>query len=220
MPSNLFTVLSVLAFLGASGLVALGLVFAGWGALQGNHLLLRRSLQATGLVVLAYGLALGGVSLVSRERVLPPGAEKYFCELDCHLAYSVAGVEPIRTAAGGNTTWAVRLRTRFDERTISPARSREAPLWPNPRDLWLVGSDGRTYRESPQLSAALAQASTPITRELKPGESYTTVLTFVLPARVKPSKLEVAEDVFVNRLIIGHERSFFHRPVLLSVAAA
>lgn len=219
MPSNMFTVLAVLAFLGTAGLVLLGLTVAVWGVVRHNGVLLRHSLQGIGTVALVYGLVLTAVSLVSQERVLPPGAEKYFCELDCHLAYSVAGAEPIRTAAGGNTTWAVRLRTRFDERTISPQRSREAPLWPNPRSLALVGSDGRWYAESAELAAALAEPSTPITKELKPGESYTTVLTFVLPPGVKPSKLDVGEDVFVNRLIIGHEESFLHRPVLLRVAA-
>jgi hypothetical protein len=219
MPSNLFIVLSVLAFLGTTAVVALGLGFAGWGWLKHNRLMVRRSLQGVAMVVVGYGLVLAVVSLASQERVLPPGAEKYFCELDCHLAYSVAGAVPIRSAEGGSTTWAVRLRTRFDERTISPQRGREAPLWPNPRKLTLVGSDGRWYPESADLAAALADSSTPITKELRPGESYTTLLTFVLPPGVKPAKLDVAEDVFVNRLIIGHEQSFLHRPVLLQLAA-
>ncbi|HWA59535.1 MAG TPA: hypothetical protein VG692_19930 [Gemmatimonadales bacterium] len=219
MTSNTLTVLSVLAMLGTGGLLLLGLAFTGWGLLLGHRLLIRRSLQATALVAGLYGATLAGVSLVSPVRVLPPGAEKYFCELDCHLAYRIAGAEAVRSAEGGNTTWAVKLQTRFDERTISPRRSREAPLWPNPRRLALVGSDGRWYTDSPELTLALGEPSTPITQALRPGESYTTVLTYVLPPGVRPSGLEICEDIFVNRLMIGHERSLLHRPVLLAVVA-
>jgi hypothetical protein len=40
---------------------------------------------------------------------------------------------------------------------------------------------------------------------------------FSLPEGVTPSKLSLTEDLFVNRFIIGHEQSFFHRGVLLGL---
>jgi hypothetical protein len=54
----------------------------------------RGKLTLAGLILLGgYGTALLAASAISREWSLPPGEEKYFCEIDCHLAYSVAGVE-------------------------------------------------------------------------------------------------------------------------------
>jgi hypothetical protein len=220
MPSNAFTVLSTLAFLGTLGLVLLALVVGLWGKTHANRSLSRRGLQAAAGLSVGYLAVLVLVGAASREQVLPVGSEKYFCELDCHLAYRVEQVTPIRKAAGGGTTWAVRIRTRFDERTISPHRSREAPLRPNPRKLELIDVNGRRYAEADTLEPMIvADSSTPLTRELKPGESYATTLLFVLPAGAVPAKLSLTEDLLVNRFIIGNEESLFHREVMLALPA-
>jgi hypothetical protein len=207
----MLTMLSVLALLGAAGLTALGVVVAIWGVLQQNRLLRRRGLQVAGAVSASYLAVLAGVGLAGGERVLPVGAEKYFCELDCHLAYSVEQVTPLESGSG-NSSWAVKVKTRFDERTISPRRG-DAPLWPNPRQLNLIGSDGRSYPAAAELDRSLAGSSTPITRELRPGESYTTWVEFALPPGVRPARLEITEDLLVNRFMIGNERSLLGHPV-------
>ena len=55
------------------------------------------ALLGTGTIIY-FGLLLG-FSLGSREVILAPGQEKYFCEIDCHLAYSVrASREEIQAA--------------------------------------------------------------------------------------------------------------------------
>jgi len=221
MPSSTFTIVSVLAFLGTLGLVLLALVAAVWGETHANSRLTRRGLQVAGGLSAAYLGVLVVAGVASRERVLPAGSEKYFCELDCHLAYRVEQVAPVRTAEGGGTTWAVRVRTRFDERTISSRRSREAPLWPNPRKLQLIDSKGNAYAEADTLEPMVAgDSSTPLTRELRPGESYTTTLLFVLPAGAIPANLSLTENLLVSRFLIGHEGSLFHRRVLLGLPAA
>lgn len=221
MPTNTFTVLSTLALLGTLGLVLLALVVAVWGKTHANGRLTRLGLLVAGGLSAGYLAVLVLVGVASRERVLPAGSEKYFCELDCHLAYRVERVAPIRTAEGGGTTWAVRVRTRFDEQTISSRRSREAPLWPNPRKLQLIDSKGNAYAEADTLERMVAgDSSIPLTRELRPGESYTTILLFVLPAGAIPAKLSLTEDLLVNRFIIGNERSLFHSPVLLDLPVA
>lgn len=220
MPSNTVAVLSTLAFLGTLGLVLLALVVAVWGKTHANRSLARRGLQGAGGLSVLYLAVLMLVGAASREQVLPVGSEKYFCELDCHLAYRVEQVTPIREAQGGETTWAVRVRTRFDERTISSRRSREAPLRPNPRKLELIDANGLRYAEADTLEPMIvADSSTPLTRELKPGESYTTTLLFVLPAGAVPSRLSLTEDLLVNRFIIGNEESLFHREVMLALPA-
>ena len=65
MTSNVFTVLSVLAMLGTGGLLLLGLGFAGWGFLLGHRLLIRRSLQATALGLVAHQM--GGFDPVQAQ---------------------------------------------------------------------------------------------------------------------------------------------------------
>ena len=67
------------------------------------------------------------------------GSSKYFCEADCHIAYSIESVteastlgpetKPI-TAQGRFVI--VRLKTWFDEYSIAPFRGND-PLTPDPR---------------------------------------------------------------------------------------
>ena len=40
---------------------------------------------------------LAGAAFFSRERTLRPGEWKYFCEVDCHIAYSVESVRTVKT---------------------------------------------------------------------------------------------------------------------------
>jgi hypothetical protein len=103
------------------------------------------ALVGTGAVV--YFALLFGFSLGSREVTLVSGEEKYFCEIDCHLAYSVrASREDVHS---GQRQLRVTLRTRFDETTISSHRPKDMPLTPNPRRVVLLDSQGRTYARKP-----------------------------------------------------------------------
>src|SRR6202043_2628108 len=83
----------VMAFLGTLallGVLALILVFAIWARKKWIGI----GTVAFGLaLVCGYALVLVGVSLASHEKLLAPGERKYFCEIDCHIAYSIAGVE-------------------------------------------------------------------------------------------------------------------------------
>ena len=111
----------------------------------------------------SYLLVLCGVSLVSSKKVLPPGGWKYFCELDCHIAYSVSGVAATAaigpdlqpTPAQGQFV-IVRLKTWFDQRTISPHRG-DSPLTPNARRVVLLDTNGHGYAEFPAGEAAIAR---------------------------------------------------------------
>src|SRR5882724_5588733 len=78
-------------------------------------------------------------SFTSSDKVLARGQEKHFCEIDCHLAYSVTDVHEIKvfgegpnqlTAAGMFRV--VTVKTRFDETTISRNRG-DRLLYPNSR---------------------------------------------------------------------------------------
>lgn len=202
--TNLAAPFSVAGFLAAGAGLALALlvivvammthrrVVAQWAALV--------AITGTGL----YVAMLLGYSWSSRSTVLQLGQEKYFCEMDCHLAYSVTG----ETRNGQQLT--VKLRTHFDERTISPWRG-DSPLQPGIRDYILIDSSGHRFRPS---RVAGADPTTP----LRPGQSYTTELVFDLPSGSRESRLAVlASDNFPERLMIGNENSFWHAKILFAL---
>ncbi len=76
-------------------------------------------------------------SLTSRNRVLAVGEEKHICEVDCHLAYSVAATKS-EALASGLVRHTVTVKVRFDEETISSRRPRDATLTPNSRYVALI----------------------------------------------------------------------------------
>ena len=223
---NLAAPVGVLGFLGAC------LLMLALGLLALHALVVRRfgrarvALAAMACVLAVYfGLTLV-FSLASDERVLARGQEKYFCEVDCHLAYSVADVTrakmigegPGATSARGEF-YVVTVRTRFDETTISPQRG-DALLHPNPRSLAVRDEQGRTYTLSEEGERALASfggTGTPIDTPLRPGESYTTRLVFDLPADARSPTLLINESDLPTRFIIGHENSLLHKKTEFSL---
>jgi hypothetical protein len=111
--------LAVLGFVAACGglfsAAAAGLIF--WFAGQPKFARVAALAIGTGAVV--YFALLVGFSAGSHETALARGQEKYFCEIDCHLAYSVVDVK-MQPA----DQYVITLRTRFDETTTSPSAPR------------------------------------------------------------------------------------------------
>jgi hypothetical protein len=138
-------------------------------------------------------------SVTGRSRVLEPGQEKHICEIDCHLAYSVAAAKS-ESLAGGLIRHVVTVRVRFDEETISSRRSRTAPLSPNSRYVALVDDAGHQYPGS----------TDGLTRTLIPGESYTTDIEFEVPMKATGLRLILRNADPESHVIIGHENSFLH----------
>jgi hypothetical protein len=228
--SNSIIILQVLGFLGTGALIVAGVAGAMWTASRGWAALSRNLAFGTfGLVLLYVALLVGG-GMLSRGRILPLNAEKYFCELDCHLAYSVTDVrvaDSLGTAEDGlrpnGRFWLVTVRTWFDPNTISARRSLTEPTWPAPRRVALVSAEGVRYPPVDDVDLALSSSgivSTPITKELPPGASYTTTFVFDLPEETVPTGLLLTDDLVVSRFLIGHERSPFHAPTLLQLPSS
>jgi hypothetical protein len=241
-------IFQVLAFLGTVGaLAAAGVAVAGiyavgeerlarsvailTGWLFGGRGLARKVLAAVAILVTGYAVVLFGASVLSQEWTLAPGEEKYFCEIDCHLAYSVADMATAKMLGSGarqataqGMFYIVNVRTRFDEKTISPHRG-DSPLEPSPRLVTLVDDEGQRYTVSATAEAALAAsqgAGAPLTQPLRPGESYTTRLVFDLPSGTRNPRLLIespAEPGWLGRVLIGDEDSFFHKKVFLRLPA-
>ena len=159
-------------------------------------------------------------SFASSEKVLARGEEKHFCEIDCHLAYSITnvqdtktfGVVPNQLVAGGQF-WVVTIKTRFDENTISTTRG-NGLLYPNSRVVAVLAEDGSQYfpsQDAQRIPNSSNAVSTPINTPLRPGESYSTTFVFDLPLAVRKPTLLIREGELVTHFVIGHENSPLHR---------
>lgn len=203
----------------------------GSGWLFGGRGLARKVLVAVLVLAAGYSTVLFGASFASHEWTLGPGQEKYFCEIDCHLAYSVVGIEKMKILASAGSPiaaqgdfYVVTVRARFDEATISPHRG-NGPLEPSPRVVTIADDQGRQYNISAEAQHALdaaQQSGTPLTTPLRPGESYVTRLVFDLPSDARNPRLLISSPTvppWFGRILIGDEQSFFHKKVFLRLAA-
>lgn len=162
-------------------------------------------LGGAGLYVLVLLIA----SVTSHSRVLAPGEEKHICEIDCHLAYSVASAKT-ESLGGGRIREVITVKVRFDEETISARRPRNATLTPNSRYVALVDDAGNQYPGS----------TDGLRRPLIPGESYTTDIAFDVPQRASGLRLILRNADPETHVIIGHENSLLHGKTMFALAKA
>lgn len=217
---NLAAPVGVLAFLGTSFLFFLAAL-----VLIQSLIVKKRGRAKVVLLVMVIiaGVYLAAIlifSFASQEKVLARGAEKHFCEIDCHLAYSIVNTSQSKTAGNASNQSTARgmytivtLKTRFDETTISSSRGNDL-LYPNSRVLTLIDDRGNKYGLSAEGQRAIEAAKsggTALTTPLRPSESYTTDVVFDLPAEVKSATLLINEGEWVTHFIIGHENSLLHK---------
>ncbi|HEV2195441.1 MAG TPA: hypothetical protein VGR55_07645 [Candidatus Acidoferrum sp.] len=223
-----FAPIVVLLFLGTIFVLGTSLLILFYGAVRRSAFFAKLGAGAAIIVASMYFLLLGGVSLASSEQTLPPDGWKYFCELDCHIAYSLVsaqsaaalGPELQQTSAHGKFV-ILRVKTWFDERTISSRRG-NGPLTPNRRRALLVDDTGRSFKPSSEGQFALAKAgdrSTAMSQALRPGDSYTTDLVFDVPRSARGLRLLLIEDDPETRFVIGHENSLLHKKIYFDVEA-
>ncbi len=217
---NLPAPIGVLALLGTGFLLSTAALIFFYTVFKRKFGAMR--LVLVGMAVIA-AIYIGGVllfSFASSEQMLARGAEKHFCEIDCHLAYSIADVtESIRPGNAPNQAdaasvyYAITIKTRFDETTISSSRG-GALLYPNGRVLTVIDGSGRKYLPSIEGQRALEQArgpGIPITTPLRPSESYLTTVVFLLPADIRSPTLLINESEWITHFVIGHENSPLHK---------
>lgn len=213
---NLDAHLAALLFLGAAFLLLI-LMLAALALYFFRRSWVRRVLTATVTLAVAYIGVLLAFSAFSREHTLAPGEEKYFCELDCHLAYSVQNVQRIKqigdTIANGEF-YAVTVRGRFDQTTTAPWRPRDVPVTPNPLTFALVDGHGDLVGVShlgQKAWEAAHGASPSLFSPLRPGESTSATMVFdAAPAMGNP-RLLASFGVFPTQLLIGDENSLLHK---------
>jgi hypothetical protein len=228
----MYTNVNLSAPIGALALLGTGLLFLVVGLAFVYTLATRKFrankfvLAVAGLIAVVYLGLLMLFSLASREQVLARGQEKHFCEIDCHLAYSITDVQDSKTLGTGpqqisasGTFRAITIKTRFDGETTSPTRG-NGLLYPNSRVLTLVDDQGRKYKPSPEAEHVLqlnSTAGTPMINPLRPGDSYTTTVVFDLPADARNTSLLINEGEWLTHFVIGHENSPLHKQTRLQL---
>ena len=215
-----FAPLVVLAFLGTGFGVVLCLLLALAGILRKSRQLVLGGLAVAAGLAITYSVVLLGLSVFSSDTELPLGGWKYFCEIDCHIAYTVEGVQEARSVGPEMQPVStrgkfviVRLKSWFDPSTISAHRG-DAPLVPNERVILLQDGAGKTYKESPKAEALLAAAdihSTRLRTALRPGESYLSYLVFEIPYESTQLRLLLTSAESPDAAIWGDENSPFHK---------
>src|ERR1700720_1366428 len=146
---NFAAPLGAMAFLG-TGLVLVVIGLALIYSLAAQKVGLTKIVAVAILAIAAvYLSAMLIFSFASSEKVLARGQEKHFCEIDCHLAYSVTYVRETKTLGDAphqvtavGTFRVVTIQTRFDETTINPTRG-NGQLYPNSRVLAVIDEAGK-----------------------------------------------------------------------------
>lgn len=194
--------LAVMAFLAACAGLFLALASAGIAWFIRKPKFARACLLLISAGGALYLGLLFGFSLASRTHILARSQEKYFCEIDCHLAYSLLDV---KTQPAATTHYLLTIRTRFDETTTSSTRPKDIPITPSPRTVRLVDAAGHRYQP-------VAIQGTPLLTPLRPSDSYTTQLVFDVPLDAKDLRLLITTTpAWPDPLVIGDENSWLHQ---------
>ncbi len=207
--------LAALCFLGTLGLSIL-LAIASLALWFTRRRWTRYSLLAIALLLGGYAALLAFFSWASYDRTVARGDEKFYCGMDCHIAYSVRNVERFKTigdAMAHGEFYVITLRSHFDERTIAPWRGNGA-LTPDPPTLVLVDGSGRECPVSAvgQKGWEAVHGQPHSLRDpLRPGESYETAWVFDVPAEAQSLRMFAGWDGFPSYLLIGDEASRAHR---------
>lgn len=212
-----------LLFLGTGFVIVSSLMLALYGAISGRKLTTRLGALLIAVVGGSYCLLLLGTGFITTDKTLPEGNWKYFCEPDCHIAYSISSVQTA-AALGTESNLAqangeyvvVRLKTWFDEHSIAKFRG-NGPLTPVPRLVSLTDAENRRYYPTQLKPGTLAEISTPLVQALRPGESYLTTLVFDVPKETRDLRLLITDDDPISVVTIDHENSPFHGKIYLSL---
>ena len=221
-----FAPLVVLLFLATGLELSACILLLFYGAARRSSFIAMLAGGSAFTIAMGYLLLLAGVSFASSEKILPTGSWKYFCEIDCHIAYSLIGAETasalgpdMQQISAHGKFIIVRVKTWFDKSTISAQRG-NGPLTPNRRKIVLLDDTGRSFPPAVGSQAVLLRfgsISAPLTQALRPGESYTTDFLFDVPKDARGLRLFITEDDPESRLVIGHENGLLHKKIYFAV---
>ena len=153
-------------------------------------------LWGTAILTAVYFVALAGVSLASKPRVVPVG------EAQCFDDWCITAVSAMREREPGAP---LRVVVRLSSTARGTAQGE--------RDvhLFVVGDSGRRYDAEPEANVV------PLSVTIPPQGTVTTSRLFRLPAAVHAPLLGVAHDAFPHCCIIGDPESLWHKRVVMAL---
>src|SRR2546423_15708146 len=94
---NLSAPIGALLFLGTAFVILCAVLLLVFSVIKKRSSLAKLSALAIALIAALYLSLLLLFSWTSTEKVLARGQEKHFCEIDCHLAYSIVDYQTTKT---------------------------------------------------------------------------------------------------------------------------
>jgi hypothetical protein len=199
--------LSVLGFLAAfAGLfLAVASVLIFWLARKPKFA--RISAIAAGAAAVVFFILRLSFSVASGETALAYGREKYFCEIDCHLAYS-----DLEAHTRPDVCFVITVRNRFDETATSRTRPK-MPRWLRPR-VKRASSTAPDARTLPSPAPALRCA-------LRAGPPAPTPHNSNSISRKNATGLRLLITTlpqWPDKLVIGDENSWLRQKTYLALS--
>jgi hypothetical protein len=176
---------------------------------------MRRVSLALGSFLVVYAVVLLSVSLLSPQRILTMHQDR--CFDDWCLSVERVAQQPTL----GSSPSIVTARGEFYLVTMRIS-SRAKAITQRALDvqIYLFDASNQSYDPSPMGQQALdatGKGGLPLSSELMPGGSFTRTVVFDLPGGASHLALVVTHGLFPDRLVIGSEQSFFHKPTIIDL---
>lgn len=175
----------------------------------------RRWSKLLAAFVAVYVPALLFTGLLMPRRIYAPGERRCWDDW-CATAVRVAPATPSTPlpciAAPGTRLWVAEIEVSSVAKRVRQ-RARDAAAE-------LEDEQGARYQT---CSAPLAQGGTSpntLSDSLDPGDSFSVLLPFRLPAKAQPAGIVLHHGAFPGVLIIGDDSSALHRPALQQIVVA
>jgi len=202
--------LLMLATIGSLGLAFILLIISVWTK---NFWLTKFVLGAVAIWLVIYAVALIGVSLLSKEKILGLNEPKAFCGfyIDCHMHTAVTNVRKTKTIGdkiAKGEFYIVKIKVFSDARRT--ALGLHAPKFE------VVDALKRKYQRLVELETPVP----PFDEKVPAGSAFEKEIIFDLPADVQNPRLDIAEGIGIDKVIeavligdedsIGHKRNYFN----------
>jgi hypothetical protein len=206
----------------AFGALALSLAVALWLGVRGRGAGARRALMVAALVPPLHLAAMALAGAVVRDRTLPLGGEKKFCDVDCDLGFSVLDATPGAEVPGlappaGTRWWRVTVRVRSDAARARMYLGGGRAEVADERGRRYVPSTVARERASTDPGAPNVARDAALDVALDPGQSAEVRLVFALPSEVRSPRLLITSGAWPSYIAAGDENAWFHGKTWLAL---
>jgi len=204
-----------LLFLASILFVLVCLIAIAISALRSRFDRLRRWAKLLGVYLAAHALALILTSLLLPRRIYSPGERRCWddwCTTARAASIASNSAMPPCLSTPGTHMWIAKIE-------VSSVAKRVSQRAPDAR-AELEDLQGTRYQP---CAASLAQGSAPphaLSDPLGPGDSFSVLLPFQLPANREPAGIVMHHGDFPGVVIIADDSAFLHRRALQRIAVA